>query len=212
MQYISSGSSGLIHEVNDIRLNTQEVNNYLRSHLGPYEDSMQQAWLEIVERDPETFNDVALITRKVKNRAIRQYLKKKFMEKSLHDSIGRNGNDGFTLESILASRGDKCVEEDTEGIHRVYLRIIDFLIGDYISQKEQSAALKRIAVEIKADRLRLREESLRFKKERFESWKRLMVEKGREKEIRLRLRIQLQRERLEARLSQFPLLSHHHMT
>lgn len=184
-----------------MRLNAHEVNNYLQTHLGPYEDSLQQAWLEIVERDPETFNDVALIARKVKNRAIRQYLKKKFMEKSLHDPIGRNGNDGFTLESILASQGGECVEEDTSGIHRVYQKIIDFLIGEYISQKEQSAALKRRAIEIKADRLRLREESLRFKRDRFESWKRLMEEKGREKEIRLRLRIQLQRERLEARSS-----------
>jgi hypothetical protein len=190
-----------------MRLNVHEVNSYLQAHLGQYEDSLQQAWLEIVERDPETFNDVALITRKVKNRAIRQYLKKKFTEKSLHEPIGRNGNDGFTLESILASDADDCVKEDADGMHRVYLKIIDFLIGEYTNQKEQSAALKRRAIELKADRLRLREESLRFKRERFESWKRLMEEKGREKEIRLRLRIQLQRERFEVRLSQFPLLA-----
>lgn len=38
------------------------------NRVRPVEDSMQQAWLEIVERDPEAFDDGALITRKVKTR------------------------------------------------------------------------------------------------------------------------------------------------
>jgi len=184
-----------------MKLNVNEVNYYLRTQLGPYQDSLQQAWLEIVERDPETLDDVALITRKVKNRAIRQYLKKKFTEKSLNDPIGRNENAGFTRESILASHVDECAEEDTDGIHRIYVKIIDFLIGEYISQKEQLDALKRRALELKAYRLRLCDESLKFKRDRFESWKRLMEEKGREKENRLRLKIQLQREKFEFRRS-----------
>lgn len=191
-----------------MRLNENEVDAYLQAHLGQYEDSLHQAWLEILERDPETFNDVALITRKVKNRAIRQYLKKKFTEKSLYDPIGRNSNGGFTFESILTSHADEYIEEDTDRINRIYVKIIDFLIGEYITQKEQSAALKRSAIELKADRLRLREESLRFRRDRFESWKRLMEMKGREKENRLRLRIQLQRERFEFTARQFPPSSH----
>ena len=86
-----------------MRLNENEVNDCLQAHLGQYEDSLQQAWLEIIERDPETLDDVALIARKIKNRAIRRYLKKKFVEQSLYEPIGRNGDGRFTLESILAS-------------------------------------------------------------------------------------------------------------
>ncbi len=58
-------------------------------------------------------------------------------------------------------------------------------------------------MDFKAERLRLREEALTFKKDRFESWKRLMEDKGREKENRLRLKIQLQREKYEFRKQQF---------
>jgi len=185
-----------------MRLNTNEVNDYLRAHLGQYEDSMQEAWLEVVERDPETMDEVAPIVRRSRNRAIRQYLKKKFTEQSLHDPIGRNGHGSFTLESVLASPGYEDAEENGNGSVRLYMKIVDFLVGEYVGQKEENLALKKKALDLKAERLRLREEALKFNRDRFESWKRLMEEKGREKEDRLRLRIQLQRERFEFKKSQ----------
>ena len=49
-----------------MRLNMNEVNDYLRNHLGQYEDSMQQAWLEIVERDPQTFDEIPPIARRIR--------------------------------------------------------------------------------------------------------------------------------------------------
>ena len=58
-------------------------------------------------------------------------------------------------------------------------------------------------MDLKAERLRLREDALKFKKDRFESWKRLMEDKGREKENRLKLKIQLQREKFEFRKARF---------
>jgi len=48
-------------------------------------------------------------------------------------------------------------------------------------------------------------ESLKFKRDRFESWKRLMEEKGKQKEAQFRVKVQLQRERLEFRKQQFHL-------
>jgi hypothetical protein len=48
----------------------------------------------------------------------------------------------------------------------------------------------------------LREESLKFKRDRYESWKKLMEEKGRQKENRFKVRVQLQREKLEFRKEQ----------
>jgi hypothetical protein len=43
-----------------MRLNEDEVNNYLQPFLGQFEDSFQQAWLEIVERDPQTLEEIPL--------------------------------------------------------------------------------------------------------------------------------------------------------
>ena len=185
-----------------MRLNEDEVNDYLRNHLGQYEDSFQQAWLEVVERDPQSIEEIPLIVRKIKNRAIKQYLTKKFREKSLYEPIGENGDGGFALESLLASPSHEISEDDDDVSRRLCNKIVDFLICEYMNQKEENVALKRKEMDLKAERLRLREEALRFKKDRFESWKRLMEEKGREKETRLRLKIQIQRERFEFRKEQ----------
>jgi hypothetical protein len=167
---------------------------------------MQQAWLEIVERDPQTIEEISPIVRKIKNRAIKQYLNKKFREKSLYEPIGRDGR--FTLESVLQSPTNENADENYSGNYGFYNRIVDFLIGEYISQKEENAALKRKEMDLKAERLRVREELIKFKRDRFESWKRLMEEKGMEKENRLMLKIQLQREKFEFREKQLALRTH----
>jgi hypothetical protein len=187
----------------NMRLNENEVNNYLQAHLGQYEDSLQQAWVEIVERNPETLDDVALIARKIKNKAIKQYLTRKFREKSLYEPVGKNRGQRFTLESILANPANETAEEEDDGSRRLYYKVVNFLISEYISQKEENVALKRQEIDLKAERLRLREEALKFQRDRFESWKRLMEEKGKEKENRLKLKIQLQREQLEFRKARF---------
>jgi hypothetical protein len=191
-----------------MRLNENEVNNYLQTHLGQYEDSFQQAWLEIVERDPQTFDEIPPITRRIRNRALKQYLNKKFREQSLYDPIGRNGDERFTLESILQSPTNESNQEQGNGSNRFYKKIVDFLIGEYISQKEENAALKRKAMELKAERLRLREEALKFKRDRFESWKKLMEDKGKQKEDQFKLKVQLRREELEFKKEQFALMAH----
>ncbi|MDD5009242.1 MAG: hypothetical protein PHU49_05655 [Syntrophorhabdaceae bacterium] len=95
-----------------MRLNEDEVNNYLQPFFGQHEDSFQQAWLEILECDPQTLEDITPIVRKTRNRAIKQYLNKKFREESLYRPIGKNGDKGFTLESILASPANENAEED----------------------------------------------------------------------------------------------------
>ena len=43
----------------------------------------------------------------------------------------------------------------------------------------------------------MREESLKFKKDRFEAWRKLMEEKGRQRENQTKLKIQFQREKLD---------------
>ena len=122
-----------------MRLNENEVNNYLQAHLGQYEDSFQQAWLEIVERDPQTLDEIPPITRRIRNRALKQYLNKKFREQSLYEPIGRNGDERFTLESILASPTNENTEENDNGSNGLYKKIVDFLIGEYLSQKNENA-------------------------------------------------------------------------
>jgi hypothetical protein len=168
---------------------------------------MQQAWLEVVERDPQTLEEIPPIVSKIRNRAIKQYLKKKFREKSLYEPIGGNGDGKFTLESILTSPTHEDTEENDNGSNRFYEKIVDFLIGEYLSQKNENLALKRKEMDLKAERLKLREEALKFKRDRFESWKKLMEDKGREKENRLKLKIQLQREKSEFRKERLVLMA-----
>jgi hypothetical protein len=186
-----------------MRLNENEVNDYLEPLLGRHKDSFQQAWVDILEADPQTLEEIAPIIRRVRNKAIKQYWNKRCREVSLHKPIGRNGDERFTLESILESHPNENVEEeDNNGL---YKKIIDFLMGEYYSQKNENRELKRREIELRAGRLRLREESLKFKRDRYESWKKLMEEKGRQKENQFGVRAQLQRDKLEFRKKQFHL-------
>jgi len=185
-----------------MKLNEDEVNNYLQPFFGQYEDSFQQAWLEILERSPQTLEEITPIVRRVRNRAIKQHLNKKFREESLSKPIGKNGDERFTLESILESPTHENTEEEDSGSNGLYKKIVDFLIGEYLSQKNENLALKRKEMDLKAERLRLREESLKFKRDRFESWKKLMEDKGKQKENQLTLKVQLQREKIEFKKEQ----------
>jgi hypothetical protein len=178
-------------------LDENEVNKYLQPLFGQYEDSFQEAWVEILERNTQTVNEIAPIAKRVKNRAIKRYLEKKYREESLHKPLGKGGDERFTLESILASPANDNADETHEGSNALYSKIVDFLIREYSKQKAENVELKRRDIQIKAERLRLREESLKFKKDRFESWRKLMEEKGKQKENQNGLKIELQREKLK---------------
>ena len=182
-----------------MKLNETEVNNYLRPFLGRYEDSFQQAWVDILECNPQTVEDITPIIRRVRNKAIKQYLDKKYREESLYKPIGKKGDEIFTLESILESPSKETTEESDNGGNGLYKKIVDFLMGEYFSQRNENLQLKSKEIELKTERLRLSEEWLKFKKDRYESWKKLMEEKGRQKENRFKVRVQLQREKLEFR-------------
>jgi hypothetical protein len=69
-----------------MRLNETEVNNYRHPFLGRYEDSFQQAWVDILESNPQTLEGIAPMIRRVRNNAIKQYMSKKYREESLYTS------------------------------------------------------------------------------------------------------------------------------
>ena len=186
-----------------MNLNETEVNDRLQFFLGRDGDSIQQAWVDILEADPQTLEEVTPIVRKVRNRAIKQYWNKKYKEVSLYKPIGKNEDEKFTLESILESPANEHTEERDSADNGFYKKMLDFLMGEYFSQKKENLELKRKEIELKTKRLRLREEWLKFKRDRYESWKKLMEERGRQKENRFKVRIQLQREKLEFRKDQF---------
>jgi len=188
-----------------MNLNETQVNDRLQFFLGRDGDSIQQAWVDILEADPQTLEEVTPIVRKVRNKAIKHYWNKKYKEVSLYKPIGKNGDEKFTLESILESPANEHTEERDSADNGFYKKMVDFLIGEYFSQKKENYELKRKEIELKTQRLRLREESLKFKRERFESWKNLMEERGRQKENRFKVRVQLQREKLEFRKKQLRL-------
>ena len=185
-----------------MNLNENEVNNYLQPFLGRHEDSFQEAWVEILECNPRTVEEITPIIRRVRSKAIKQYMNKKYREESLYKPIGKNGDETFTLESILASPENEDAEDSGNGDNGLYRKIVDFLIGEYFKQKNENLELKRRDIELKAEKLRLRREWLNFKKDRFESWKKLMEEKGKQKESQFKLEVQLQREKLEFKKEQ----------
>ena len=164
-----------------MNLSETEVNSYLQAFLGQYEDSFQQAWVDILECNPQTLEEVTPIMRSVRNKAIKQYLNKKYREVSLYTPIGKNKDEEFTLESILESPGYEDPEDKENGDNGFYKKIVDFLIGEYFNQKNENLELKRRDIELKAERLRLRGELLKFKRDRFESWKKLMEDKTKQK-------------------------------
>ena len=180
-------------------LNETEVNNHLQSLLGRDGDSFQQAWLAILESDPHTLEEITSITKRVRNKAIKQYWNKKYREVSLYKPIGKNGDEKFTLESILTSPTKETVEESDNGDNGLYKKMVGFLMGEYLSQRNENHQLKSKEIELKRERLRLREEWLKFKRDRYESWRKLMEEKGRQKENLFKIRVQLQRDKLEFR-------------
>jgi len=165
-----------------MNLNETEVNDYLRPFLRRYEDSFQDVWVEILEHNPRTVEEITPIIKKVRNKAIKQYMNKKYKEEGLYTPIGKSGDEKFTLESILASPENEDTEDIGNGDNGLYKKIMDFLIGEYFKQKNENLELKRKDMELKAERLRLRREWLTFKKDRFESWKKLMEERERQKE------------------------------
>jgi hypothetical protein len=185
-----------------MNLDPTEVNNYLQTFLARYEDGLQEAWIEILESNPQTLEEIIPIIKGVRHKAIKQYINKKYKEVSLYKPIGKDGDEKFTLESILESPGNEDTEDRDNGDNGLYKKMVDFLIGEYIKQKNENVELKRRDVELKAERLRLRRECLNFKKNRFESWKKVMEDKTKQKESQFKLEIQLQREKLEFKREQ----------
>jgi hypothetical protein len=184
-------------------LDQNEMNRYLQRLFGQYEDSFQDAWVEILESNAQTTNEIPPIARRVRNKAINQYLKRKYGEESLQKPLGNNGDGSLTLESVLESHvANEHNDERDDGNDGLYKKMVEFLIGECLRQRNENSELKRKEIELKARRLGLREEWLKFKKDRFESWRKLMEEKGKEKEYRANLHVQLQRERIELRREQ----------
>ena len=187
----------------NVNLNLNEINNYLQPFFANREDNFQEAWAEILESAPRTLKEIDPIINKVRTRAIKQYMNKKYKEVSLYTPIIKNGDDKFTLESILGNPESEPSEDRDNRDNGLYKKIVDFLIVEYIKQKNENIELRRRDIEIKAERLRLRRDLLNFKRHRFESWKRLMEEKGRQRENRFTVKIQLRREILEFRKERF---------
>jgi len=60
-------------KVVDMKLHETELNNYLHPFLGRYEDSFREAWVDILECNPWTLEEITPIIRRVRNKAIKQY-------------------------------------------------------------------------------------------------------------------------------------------
>jgi len=200
-----------------MELNETEVNSYLQPFLGRYEDSFQEAWVEILECNPQTLEEITPIVRRVRNKVIKQYLNKKYREVSLYKPIGKNRDEKFTLESVLEASGNENTEDKENGHNAIYKKMADFLIGEYFSQKNENLELRReqdnhkhkLSSEIKLKKIKLKREELKFKKRRQEDRHRRYIlsvmcylyylnQKGRNLELKRR-DVELKAERLRLR-------------
>ncbi len=186
-----------------MNLNPAEVNNYLQPFLGRHEDAFQEAWVKILESQAQTVEEITPIAKRVRSTEISRYLKRKYKEVSLNTPVGKNGDEKFTLESILKSPEIEDPEDKDNGNNGFYKKIVDFIIGEYVKRKNENIELKRRDFELKAERLRLGRERLNFKKNRFELWKKVMEDKTKQKENHFRLQFQLEREKLEFEKDRF---------
>jgi len=98
-----------------MNLNETEVNNYLKPFLGRYEDSFQEAWVDILERNPQNLEEIIPIIKRVRNKDIKEYMNKKYREVTLNRPIGKNRDEKFTLESVLESPGNEDIEDKDNG-------------------------------------------------------------------------------------------------
>jgi hypothetical protein len=193
------------------------VNNYLKPFLGRYEDSFQQAWVEILECNPQTLEEVTSIMRSVRNKAIKQYLNKKYREVSLYTPIGKNRDEKFTFESVLEAPGNEDTEGKENGDNGLYKKIIDFLMGEYFNQKNRNLELRReqdnhkhrLSSKIRLRTIKFKREEIKFKKRRQEDRLRRYIlsvmcylyylnQKGRNLELKRR-DVELKAERLRLR-------------
>ncbi len=186
-----------------MNLNPAEVNNYLQLFLPRNEDAFQEAWLKILESQPQALEEITPIAKRVRSTEISRYLKRKYKEISLNTPVGKDGDEKFTLESILKSPETEDPEDKENGNNGLYKKIVDFIIGEYMRQKNENIELKRRDFELKTERLRLGRDRLNFKKIRFESWKKVMEDKTKQKESHFRLQFQLEREKLEFEKNRF---------
>ena len=166
-----------------MNLNEAEVNNYLQPFLARYEDGFQEAWVEILESNPHRLEEITPIIKRVRNKAIKQYMNKKYREESLYKPIGKDGDEKFTLESILASPENEDTEDRDNGDNGLYKKIVDFLIGEYFNQKNKNVELKRerdnrkhqLSSEVRLKTIKLKREQLKFKKGRQENRRRRYI-------------------------------------
>ncbi len=186
-----------------MNLNPAEINNYLQSFLARNEDAFQDVWLKILESQPQTLEEITPIAMRIRRKEINQYLNRKYKEVSLNTPIGKNGDENLTLESILRSSENENPEDRDNNNNGLYKKIVDFIIGEYLRQKNESIELKKRNFELKVEKLRLGRDWLNFKKTRFESWKKVMEDKTEQRENQFRLQLQLQREKLKLKKEQF---------
>ncbi len=186
-----------------MNLNPAEINNYLQSFLARNEDAFQDVWLKILESQPQTLEEITPIAMRIRRKEINQYLNRKYKEVSLNTPIGKNGDENLTLESILRSPENENPEDRDNNNNGLYKKIVDFIIGEYLRQKNESIELKKRNFELKVEKLRLGRDWLNFKKTRFESWKKVMEDKTEQRENQFRLQLQLQREKLKLKKEQF---------
>ncbi|MBI3594242.1 MAG: hypothetical protein HY200_04730 [Nitrospirae bacterium] len=147
-----------------IQISQSKIDRIIRPILGQYygsEDSYQDVHVKILELSPQSEEEIKAIALEVKKKHIRDFLHKKFSEKSLYEPIESQGDEKFTFESILADKETE-VEPESLSMEPAAKSILNFLIKEMVDGKSLNWSILSL--------LRKSSELLKRHHRRWEKW------------------------------------------
>lgn len=149
----------------DIQFDQSKIDRLIRPILGRFddsEDSYQDVQLRILERLPQSEEEIEAIAKEVKKEHTKDYLNRKRRLKSLYEPIGNNGNEDYTFESILADKETDETEEVSNEVEPSAKLILNFIVKKLIDGKSLNWSILSL--------LRKPSELLKRHHRRWEEW------------------------------------------
>ncbi len=160
----------------DIQLDPSKIDRLICPILGRFddsEDSYQDVCLRILERLPQSEEEIKAIAKEVKKQHTKDYVNNKHRLKSLSEPVGNNGNKEYNFERILADKETHETEEASNDVEHSARVILNFLVKELINGKSLNWSILSL--------LRTSSELLKRHHRKWEEWEDDIV---REKYIR----------------------------
>ncbi|MFH1002964.1 MAG: hypothetical protein V1780_02345, partial [Chloroflexota bacterium] len=98
-----------------IDIGEKRISKIIRSVVGDFDDTFQDAWVKVLESQPQTEDEVLDIARQVKHQNASEHIAHTFKTVSIEKPLNHDFDDAFTLKDILEApveRADDEIEHD----------------------------------------------------------------------------------------------------